>query len=255
MRVTVDRASQIAGWIRQRLAAAGADSLVLGLSGGVDSAVVARLCQMAAPGRTIGVIMPCENAPEDESDAALIADHFALTAIRVDLTETYGRLASELNAAIAVVPPEQLGRGGDPGTLTPFDNVTPRLRMTTLYFVANACNALVAGTGNRSTLTVGSFTKYGDGGVDVLPIGGLLTSEVRELARELEVPEAIISRPAGAGLWTSQTDERQLGFTYADLDRYLALGPAGVAPALAMKVERLVRTTEHKLAVAPSPDL
>ena len=97
--------------------------------------------------------------------------------------------------------------------------------MTTLYFVANSLNYLVAGTGNRSELTIGYFTKYGDGGVDLLPIGSLLKSEVRTLAQELGVPQPIIDKPPSAGLWLGQTDEEEMGFTYADLERYLTDGP------------------------------
>ncbi len=125
--------------------------------------------------------------------------------------------------------------------------------MTTLYYVANSLNYLVAGTGNRSELTIGYFTKYGDGGVDILPIGRLLKSEVQELARELDVPEPIITKAPSAGLWLGQTDEHEMGFTYADLEQYLKHGPDAVAPALAMRIERLVRASEHKRALAPAP--
>ena len=135
----------------------------------------------------------------------------------------------------------------------PLANVKPRLRMTALYFVANSLNYLVAGTGNRAELTIGYFTKYGDGGVDLLPIGGLLKTEVRAMARELGVPQPIIDKPPSAGLWLGQTDEEEMGFTYAELERYLTVGPQAVAPALALRLERLIRSTEHKRAVAPAP--
>ena len=90
--------------------------------------------------------------------------------------------------------------------------------MATLYFVANSLNYLVAGTGNRSELTIGYFTKHGDGGVDLLPIGNLLKSEVQALARELEVPDAIIEQAAERRALAGQTDEAEMGFTYADLN-------------------------------------
>ena len=127
--------------------------------------------------------------------------------------------------------------------------------MTTLYFVANSLNYLVAGTGNRSELTIGYFTKYGDGGVDVLPLGALLKSEVQALARELEIPAPIIEKPPSAGLWLGQTDEAEMGFTYADLESYLTNGPDAVSPALALRIERLVRASDHKRALAPTPEL
>jgi NAD+ synthase len=126
--------------------------------------------------------------------------------------------------------------------------------MTTLYFLANDLDYLVAGTGNRSELSIGYFTKHGDGGSDLLPIGHLVKSEVLALAQELNVPPAIISRTPSAGLWIGQSDEEEMGFTYADLERYLEEGPQGVSPALAMKIERLIRSSEHKRALPPIPE-
>ncbi len=125
--------------------------------------------------------------------------------------------------------------------------------MTSLYFVANSLNYLVAGTGNRSELTIGYFTKYGDGGVDLLPIGRLLKSQVRDLARELGVPIPIIDKPPSAGLWLGQTDEAEMGFSYADLETYLTSGAAAVAPELAARIGRLERASDHKRALAPMP--
>src|SRR5262249_58437304 len=109
---------------------------------------------------------------------------------------------------------------------------------------ANSVTYVVAGTGNRSESSIGSFTKYGDSGVDLLPIGHLVKSEVRALARELKVPAAVIDRAPSAGLWIGQTDEEAMGFSYADLERYLEEGPQGVPPPLAMRIERLIRATE-----------
>jgi NAD+ synthase len=111
----------------------------------------------------------------------------------------------------------------------------------------------VAGTGNRSEIAIGYYTKYGDGGVDILPLANLVKSEVRALARELNVPQPIIDRTPTAGLWLGQTDESEMGFTYDDLERYLKDGAQGLAPALAMKIERLVRASEHKRRLPPAP--
>ena len=115
-------------------------------------------------------------------------------------------------------------------------------------------NYLVAGTGNRSELTIGYFTKHGDGGVDLLPLGSLLKSEVRALAIELGVPRAIIDKAPSAGLVAGQTDEAEMGFAYGDLERYLIRGPEGVPPALALRIERLIRASEHKRGMAPTPE-
>ena len=125
--------------------------------------------------------------------------------------------------------------------------------MTALYFVANSLNYLVAGSGNRCELTIGYFTKYGDGAADLFPIGDLLKSEVRDLARDLGVPAALIDKTPSAGLWLGQTDEAEMGFSYAQLERYLVSGPEAVAPALALRIERLVRQTAHKRCLPPTP--
>lgn len=251
------RAEDLTAWLRQRVAIAGSHGIVVGLSGGIDSAVVIRLAQLATGGNVVGVIMPCHSDPQDEADARLVADQFGVRTVRIDLAPSYDRLVADLRATVESVPGTHAaaspGETSDPRARLPLANVKPRLRMTTLYYVANSLNYLVAGTGNRSELTIGYFTKYGDGGVDVLPIGRLLKSEVRELARELEVPEPVITKAPSAGLWLGQTDEHEMGFTYADLEHYLTKGPDAVAPALAMRIERLVRASDHKRALAPMP--
>jgi NAD+ synthase len=249
--------AQIAEWLRNRVIAAGARGFVVGLSGGIDSAVVVRLCQMAVPGQVTGVIMPCHSDPRDEADARLVAEQFGVPIVRVDLGDTYDRLIATVRDGMRSLPadmcPEAPGSAGDIKSRVPVANVKPRLRMTTLYFVANSLNYLVAGTGNRAELTIGYFTKYGDGGVDVLPIGHLLKSDVRAFARELDVPQPIIDKAPSAGLWLGQTDEEEMGFTYAELERYLTGGPDSVAPALALRLERMIRATEHKRELAPTP--
>jgi NAD+ synthase len=251
-------AKQIAAWMQARVRTAGSRGIVVGLSGGIDSAVVLGLAAMAAPGRVVGVMMPCHSDPQDEADGRLAAAHFDVPAIRLDLAPAYDRLLADLGAATAQLPQEQRPTvdpdDPDAGSRLPLANVKPRVRMTSLYFVANALNYLVAGTGNRSELAIGYFTKYGDGGVDLLPIGRLLKSEVRTLARELGVPGPIIDKPPSAGLWPGQTDEAEMGFTYADLEAYLTDGPTSVRSDLATRIERLVRASEHKRAPAPMPD-
>jgi NAD+ synthase len=185
----------------------------------------------------------------------MVASHFAVSTVRVDLSPVYDVTVAGAAAALQSVPadahpPQPADR---PLAQLPLANVKPRLRMTTLYFLANSLGYLVAGTGNRSELAIGYFTKHGDGGSDLLPIGHLVKSEVRALARELNVPAAIIGRAPSAGLWIGQRDEEEIGFTYADLERYLEEGPQAVSPALAMKIERLIRSSEHKRQLPPMP--
>ncbi|MGH7484762.1 MAG: NAD(+) synthase [Vicinamibacterales bacterium] len=250
------KAEQIAGWMRRRLLSSGSRGFVVGLSGGVDSAVVARLAQLAAPGSVVAVILPSHSDPADERDAASIAKHFSLITIRADLSDAYDTTIAAAHAAEQALPGPMRDRPGDDPIRSrrPLANLKPRLRMAALYFLANRLDYLVAGTSNRSELSIGYFTKHGDGGCDLLPIGHLVKSEVRALARALDLPSAIIERTPSAGLWIGQSDEEEMGFTYADLERYLEEGPQGVSPALAMKIERLIRSTEHKRTLPPIPD-
>jgi NAD+ synthase len=242
--------------MRRQLAAGGARGFVVGLSGGIDSAVVARLAQLAAPGAVVGAILPCHGDQGDERDAMLVAKHFSLFTVRVDLAPSYDALIHDAQAALDTLPDHMRSAtpAADLRSRVPLANIKPRLRMTTLYFLANSQNYLVAGTGNRSELSIGYFTKHGDGGADLLPIGHLVKSEVRALARELDVPSTIIERTPSAGLWVGQSDEEEMGFSYADLERYLDDGPQGVSPALAMRIERLTRSSEHKRHLPPMPD-
>jgi NAD+ synthase len=249
-------AERIAGWMRRQLAASGARGFVVGLSGGIDSAVTARLAQLAAPGAVVGAILPCHGDHGDERDAMLVAKHFSIITVRVDLAPSYDALIRDAQAALQTLPEHLRSTtpAADLRSRVPLANIKPRLRMTTLYLLANSLNYLVAGTGNRSELSIGYFTKYGDGGVDLLPIGHLVKSGVRALARELDVPSTIIERTPSAGLWIGQSDEEEMGFSYADLERYLEDGPQGVSPALAMRIERLIRSSEHKRHLPPTPD-
>jgi NAD+ synthase len=134
-------------------------------------------------------------------------------------------------------------------------NLKPRLRMVALYYLANSLDYLVAGTGNKSELMIGYFTKYGDGGCDILPLGDLLKTEVRKLARELEIPDEIIKRAPTAGLWDGQTDEGEIGMSYTDLDRCLRaiemkrLGE--VKEEVLMRTRLLIRNSRHKRNAIP----
>ncbi len=222
------------------------------MSGGIDSAVVARLCQKALPGGVLGVIMPCHSHPGDELDAIAAADASGLPTVRVDLSSAYDAITLDITAASAAA---RSGFAADPArTKLALANVKPRLRMTTLYTIGTTSGLLVTGTGNKSEITIGYYTKYGDGGVDLLPIGALVKSEVRELARELDVPAQIIDKPPSAGLWAGQTDEGEMGFTYDDLERFITAGDAdagAVPPETAARIQRLIDASHHKRALPP----
>jgi NAD+ synthase len=243
------RAERISSWLLDRAMSAGSHGFVFGLSGGIDSAVVAKLCQMAMPQRVLGVMLPCYSHPQDEEDARLVASTFAIPTVRVDLGPPFDTLTESLRRAVKGLPTRV--DSVDIKQQMPDANLKPRLRMASLYFIANSMNYLVVGTGNRSEITLGYYTKYGDGGVDLLPIGGLLKSEVRALAKELGVPEPVITKPPTAGLWVGQTDEAEMGFSYDLLEAFLANGAGAVPAPVAARIEQFRRTSDHKRELPP----
>ena len=234
-------AEEIATWLRDYAAQAGAQGYVVGLSGGIDSATTAALCRRAVGENVLGVLMPCHSSPEDREMAYLVARAFGLRTNTVDLGSTY-------DALVTALPPDvsEMARA----------NIKPRLRMSVLYALAQTHAYLVAGTGNKSELEVGYFTKYGDGGVDVEPLGELYKWQVRHLARELGVPQPVIDRPPSAGLWAGQTDEDEMGISYEDLDATLAAIESGLAEeldsALLDRVQRMIAASAHKRAMPPT---
>jgi NAD+ synthase len=246
-----ERSDRIVSWLQDRAMKTGARGFVFGLSGGIDSALVARLCQMASPQHVLGVILPCYSHPQDEEDARLVATTFGIPVVRVDLAAPFDALTESLHHSVKGLPRQV--DAVDIKQRVPEANLKPRLRMTSLYFLANSLNYLVAGTGNRSEIAIGYYTKYGDGGVDLLPIGGLLKSQVRELARELGVPARVIDKAPSAGLWMGQTDEGEMGFTYEMLERYLEQGAQALPPEVAKRIGRLCEASEHKRAMPPVP--
>lgn len=233
-------------WLREQAANAKARGLVVGLSGGVDSAVVAGLCKRAFPENSIGVIMPSQSAPEDREDALLAAETYGLKVVEVGLGEVHQGILEKVRHGL-----QEQGLSFE-GRLSQ-GNLKARLRMATLYTVANALNYLVVGTDNAPESYTGYFTKYGDGGVDVLPIASLTKAEVRAWAAQLGLPDKLVNRVPSAGLWPGQTDENEMGITYDHIDRYL-LGEEIPAEEIA-KIEKLHRQSEHKRHTPPALDL
>ena len=225
-------------WIKEHFRTAGAKGAVLGISGGIDSAVLAGLlCRSLGKENVVGVIMPCHSQPVDEEYALELAAIFGIRKYKVDLTKTYDQMISSI-----------MEEGLDLGTL-PSANIKPRLRMATLYSIAQQNGYLVCGGGNRDEIMYGYFTKYGDSGVDLLPMSDLLKGEVKALALHLGVPPDIIKRPPTAGLWEGQTDECEMGVTYEQLDNYLATGVA--EDKVREKIENAMARSEHKRKFAP----
>jgi NAD+ synthase len=252
-------ADEIAGWLRFQMDQTGSSRLVLGLSGGIDSAVVCALSTMAAgPSRVIPAIMPIHSRPEDVRDAELVASAFEVVPHIIDLVPAHDALIDAMpgDGAAGLEDADVDPAGQATRRQLALANVKPRLRMTSLYFLANRYNGLVVGTGNKTELAIGYFTKYGDGGVDVLPLGDLDKSAVRGLARALGVPEAVISKAPSAGLWEGQTDEAEIGVTYDVLDRALASFAGGenresLDPGTIDRISTLITASEHKRRPIP----
>jgi len=236
---TAHLAEKLVSWIRDKTLAAGSKGVVLGLSGGLDSSVAAVLCQRAFPKTTLAVLMPCYNNEENIAHARLVADKFSIPTRTVVLDSVFDDLLKVLPEDKADPAVNRLAQA----------NIKARLRMLTLYYFANRLKYLVVGAANRDELAVGYFTKYGDGGADILPLGNLLKGQVRELAQFLGVPEPIINKPPSADLWEGQTDEGELGFSYDELDLYLASGEASAA--LKKRIEAMIKTTQHKRQPPP----
>ncbi|MBN1802498.1 MAG: NAD+ synthase [Candidatus Lokiarchaeota archaeon] len=232
-------------WIKDYIEEARAEGVVVGLSGGIDSATTAALCTKAiGRDRVFSFNLPCESIEKDYEDANMIAEHLGIEFHRFDLTNVYQEFFR------TIVPPF--------GTTTMARaNVKPRLRMLTSYFFAQSLgNYLVAGTGNRTELAIGYFTKYGDGGVDFEPIGNLYKCEVREVARILSIPEEIINKAPSAGLWEGQTDEGEIGITYGVLDEIIYrkdnnLDMSDLNKEDVEKVNKMMKLASHKLKMPP----
>jgi len=239
---TEQLADKLVSWLKDKVLAAGSKGVVIGISGGIDSAVVAVLCQRAFPQNTLGMMMPCHSQPEDKSHAELLASKFSIPTKEVQLDDIF-------SALLKVLPGYNID-----ATFTNLAqaNLKARLRMLTLYYIANQLGYMVAGSGNRTELSVGYFTKYGDGGVDILPLGKLVKAQVRELADFLGIPQPIIDKPPSAGLWAGQTDETELGLSYDELDRYFLTGET--SGGLRAKIESMVAASAHKRALPPIAD-
>jgi len=208
---------KLCDWIEDKVTEAKAKGVVFGLSGGIDSAVVAVLCKRVFSKNILALIMPCFSIETDIDDALEIIKKFNIPYKIIDLSEIYNIFVSLLSDTKKEKEEKSIFKLEEA-------NIKPRLRMITLYYFANKLNYLVVGTGNKSEIMVGYSTKYGDGGVDILPLGNILKSQVKELAKYLKVPKKVINKPPSAGLWEGQTDEEEIGINYEQLDRYLKTG-------------------------------
>ena len=235
----MELSKKIADWVKKQVEESNKKGIVVGLSGGVDSAVVAVISKMALGDNVMGLILPCKSNPEDLRLAKEVAGKFNIKTKEVPLDKIYDEFAKLNTKAKGIAQA----------------NIKPRFRMVALYYFANTLDYLVAGTGNKSEISVGYFTKYGDGGVDILPLGGLLKTEVRKLAKELGIPDEIISRAPSAGLCKGQTDEGEMGISYDELDKTIKAiednKTESINKATLLKVKRMTEISEHKRRAIP----
>lgn len=233
MRNYADEFEKRVAFIKSVLAESGCKGIVFGNSGGKDCALVGILCKAACE-NTVSVMMPCGssvNFGSDMEDATALCDKFGIENRTVDITPVKAAEVEALKDATVL----------NDIALT---NIAPRLRMVTLYGIAASENRLVAGTGNRSEVFVGYFTKWGDSGHDFNPIYDLTVTEVYEFLRYLKAPEHIIEKAPSAGLFEGQTDEKEMGLSYAQIDEYLLTGKT--EPQVQEKILARHRRNLHK---------
>lgn len=231
-------------WIRDLVKTANCKGVLVGLSGGIDSAVVANLLVRAFPQNSLGVILPVSSSNEDSDHATKVAEKCKIKSIEIDLTEEKNSILYKTDKAL-----KEFRAPGYGNRKLSDGNLRARLRMSTLYAIANEMNYLVVGTDNRAELYTGYFTKYGDGGVDILPLASLLKKEVYQWGEYFGVPEEIINKNPSAGLWDGQSDEEELGISYEKIDLYLMGNDIPEKDKLLLK--KLHLSTEHKRKMPP----
>lgn len=229
-------------WLRKKVKESNTNGLIVGLSGGIDSSVCAALIKKAFPNDSLGVILPCSSNSIDKKYAIKLAENIDIEYKEINISNEHQMLYSKIeNVSDIELDDNNLVKA----------NLKARLRMSTIYGLANAYNYLVIGTDNAAELLTGYFTKYGDGGVDIMPIANLTKGEVYDMAKELNVTKEIIERPPTAGLWEGQTDENEMGTTYKKIDKYIK----GKEIPLEDKkiIEKMNKVSEHKRNLPPSP--
>lgn len=249
-------------WISRKISEARKQNYVIGLSGGIDSAVVATLCTRAVgKDRVFGIIMPIHSKSEDSTLAMKLARNLQIDIADIDVTSAFDRWHTDFLESPKIAAYLATGHlKNDSETLKLLKaNSMARMRMMNLYGVAALCNGLVAGTTNKTEAMIGYFTKYGDGGVDIEPIADFYKTEVYEMADQLEeIPEGIKKRKPTAGLWDNQTDEDELGMTYAQIDSALArlngsprVAFQGFEEEIIIRAREMVLNNMHKAHMPP----
>ena len=233
------RSADLVAWLRTRVTATGAHGLIVPLTDSLQTAVVARLCQQAVREAVLGALLP--SSEEARARAAALAQQLQLPVVDVESRSTT-TVADELSVHVERV---RQRRETSPEAAAARDALSARLRMAQVHFVADSLNCLIAGTLDRTDLTLGAFTRYAESDVDLLPLGAVFRSDVIALARDLELPGDLAERAP---------IPEDFGVSHQDLERYQSDGPDGVAPAVALRIERLMRESERKRSAAEIPE-
>jgi len=248
---------RLKGFLTEYLEASGAKGYVIGLSGGVDSSTTAALAVRAVGSRrVVGLLMPDPSSTpkEDVEDALSLAESLGIEHYVIPID----RAVSALTSSIPLY---------DPSDRVALGNLKARTRMLILYYTANRRDLLVLGSGDRSEILLGYFTKYGDGGVDLLPIGDLYKTQVRRLALHLGLPKNIAMKPSSPRLWPGHKAEEELGVRYEEADQILyalydlKLEPRRAAEVTGLPLELIemvikrVESTAHKRQLPPVASL
>ncbi|MGR6980911.1 NAD(+) synthase [Testudinibacter sp. P27/CKL/0425] len=229
-------------WLEQQRAFYGAKGYVIGISGGIDSAVVVNLL-MKTGAPVQGLILPSETtSAQDIADAYAVAQHAGCPVLEVPIIDSYRTFMHSAQPLFRDDAERQNVIAG---------NVQARLRMTMLYACAQNRQAIVVGTDNAAEWHTGYFTKYGDGGVDVVPLVQLRKEQVFELGHLLNVPQAVLDKAPSAGLWQGQTDEDEMGVSYAEIDAFLR--GESVSEQAQKQIDFWHNRSHHKRMLAPAP--
>lgn len=234
-------AEKAINWIKEFVESSGAEGVVVGNSGGKDSAtVIAMATRALGKDKVLTIAMPCNSIKEDLEDAKLVSMTFDVPLLEIDLSDSYNTFERTINDSLKGVGKELVNEAKV--------NSKPRFRMTTLYSVAQSMNYLVIGTGNLCEQMVGYTTKWGDNASDFNPIGNFTVREVLAIGKYLGVPDRIINKAPSDGLG-SKTDEEKMGVTYDQIEEYIETGKTSEEAMLV--IERKNRVSKHKRSLVP----